>query len=111
MLISQIAAPDGKTVVVAREGGDARAVKGAAGIYELATHAARSGKPLATRIAELGLGVAVNLAAAYRGGRMHLPIIHPDPAHMGITVAVLTHLGPAATRAAMHAATPQKDER
>jgi hypothetical protein len=109
MLISQIAAPDGKTVVVVREGGQTRAVKGATGIYELATDAARAGKPLAARIAELGLGETVDLEAAYVEGRLLLPVAHPDPAHMHVTGTGLTHLGSAATRDAMHAAT-QKEE-
>jgi hypothetical protein len=110
MLISQMAAPDGKTVVVAREGGEARAVKGAAGVYELASEAARAGKPLAVLIAEFGLGEAVDLDAACREGRMLLPVTHPDPGHMHVTGTGLTHLGSAATRDAMHAATTQKDE-
>jgi hypothetical protein len=110
MLISQIAAPDGRTVVVVREGGETRAVRGAESVYELATEAARAGRPLAARIAELGIGDAVDLEAAYREGRMLLPVMHPDPAHMHVTGTGLTHLGSAATRDAMHTAAKQKEE-
>jgi hypothetical protein len=110
MLISQIAAPDGRTVVVVREGGETRAVRGAESVYELATEAARAGKPLAARIAELGIGDAVDLEAAYREGRMLLPVVHPDLAHMHVTGTGLTHLGSAATRDAMHTAAKQKEE-
>ncbi|MBN9077734.1 MAG: GguC protein [Rhizobiales bacterium 65-79] len=110
MLISQIAAPDGRTVVVVREGGETRAVRGAESVYELATEAARAGRPLAARIAELGIGDAVDLEAAYREGRMLLPVVHPDLAHMHVTGTGLTHLGSAATRDAMHTAAKQKEE-
>ena len=110
MLISQIARPAGQTVVVAREEGQARVVKGAAGVYELAMEAARAGKPLATHIAERGFGDAIDLDAAYGEGRMLLPVTHPDPAHMHVTGTGLTHLGSAATRDAMHTAASQKEE-
>jgi hypothetical protein len=109
MLISQIAAPDGKTVVVVREGSETRAVKGAVGVYELATEAARAGRPLAALIAERGIGEAVDLDTAYREGRMLLPVAHPDPAHMHVTGTGLTHLGSAATRDAMHAAAKKEE--
>ena len=102
MLISQIAAADGKTVVVVRQDGQTRAVKGAVGVYELAMEAARTGKPLAALIAELGIGEKVDLEAAYAEGRVLLPITHPDPAHLHLTGTGLTHLGSAATRDAMH---------
>jgi hypothetical protein len=110
MLISQIAAPDGKTVVVVREGGQTRAVKGPVGVYELAMEAARMGKPLAALIARLGLGESVDLEAAHAEGRMLLPVTHPDPAHMHLTGTGLTHLGSAATRDAMHAAAKTQEE-
>lgn len=110
MLISQIAGPDGKTMVVARAGSEAYAVKEAAGIYELALDAVRAGTHLANRIAELGLGEAVDLDAAYEEGRILLPITHPDPEHLHVTGTGLTHLGSASTRDAMHAAATGPDE-
>jgi hypothetical protein len=110
MLISQIAAPDGKTVVVVRENGQTRAVKGAVGVYELAMEAARTGKPLAALIAGHGLGERVDLEAAHEEGRVLLPVTHPDPAHMHLTGTGLTHLGSAATRDAMHAAAKTQEE-
>ncbi|WP_311031049.1 AraD1 family protein [Mesorhizobium koreense] len=110
MLISQIATPEGGTVVAARDGSEAYAVQDASGVYDLALKAARSGRSLAARIAELGLGEAVDLEAAHAEGRVLLPVTHPDPAHMHMTGTGLTHLGSAATRDAMHAATAQKEE-
>ena len=110
MLISQIAAADGKTVVVVRQDGQTRAVKGAVGVYELAMEAARAGKPLAALIAELGIGEKVDLEAAHAEGRVLLPVTHPDPAHMHLTGTGLTHLGSAATRDAMHTQAAQKEE-
>jgi hypothetical protein len=110
MLVSQVAGPDGQTIVVVREDDQTRAVKGAVGVYELAMEAARAGKPLAALIAGLGLGEAVDLDTAYQDGRMLLPVTHPDPAHMHVTGTGLTHLGSAATRDAMHTANKQKEE-
>jgi hypothetical protein len=110
MLISQIATPEERTVVVARDGSEAYAVQDASGVYDLALQAARAGRSLAARIAELGLGEAVDLEAAYQEGRMLLPVTHPDPAHMHVTGTGLTHLGSAATRDAMHTAASQKEE-
>jgi hypothetical protein len=109
MLISQVVGPDGKIVVVARDGSEAYVVKGATAVYDLALEAARSGKSLAGSIAELGLGEAVDLEAAYHEGRMLLPITHPDSAHMHVTGTGLTHLGSAATRDAMHAAAKKEE--
>lgn len=102
LLISQIRDETGQTIVVAREGSEAYAVRNARTVYELAFDAARTGTRLTARIHELGLGRAVDLEAAYEEGRMLLPITHPDPAHMHVTGTGLTHLGSAATRDAMH---------
>lgn len=111
MLLSQIRDGTDRVRVVMREGTEARAVKDANGLYELALDCAHSGKGLAARIRELGLGEVVDLNAAYDEGRLLLPIIHPDPAHMHVTGTGLTHLGSAATRDAMHAAAlSEKDE-
>jgi hypothetical protein len=103
LLISQIRDKSGGTIVVARQGSEAYAVRGARSVYELALDAARAGSRLTARIHELGLGRAVDLEAAYEEGRMLLPVTHPDPAHMHVTGTGLTHLGSAATRDAMHA--------
>jgi hypothetical protein len=103
MLISQIRDSAGRTVVIARSGSEAYAVRGADSVHALALEAARAGTRLAARIHERGLGEAVDLEAAYDEGRMLPPITHPDPAHMHLTGTGLTHLGSAATRDAMHA--------
>lgn len=102
MLISEIVDADGTVRVVAREGDAARIVNDVPSVYALALEAARSGNGLAAVIGSKGLGDTVDLAAAYRDGRMRSPISHPDPAHLHLTGTGLTHLGSAATRDAMH---------
>lgn len=104
MLISQIRDSSGRTQVVARQGSEAYAVEGAASVYDLARETVAAGSSLAQRIRERGLGRAVDLEAAYEEGRVLLPVLHPDPAHMHVTGTGLTHLGSAAARDAMHAA-------
>jgi hypothetical protein len=103
MLISQIIRPDGSLAVVVREGSEAAVLRGTASTYDLAMEAATTRRPLSVLIAERGLGDAVDLEALAAAGKVTLPIIHPDPAHMHLTGTGLTHLGSAATRDAMHA--------
>jgi hypothetical protein len=102
MLLSQVRTTDGATLVVAREGTEAYAVKGVDSLYHLAMEAASAGKTLKQRIAEIGLGTAIDLQQAYIEGRVLSPIMHPDPAHLHLTGTGLTHLGSAATRNNMH---------
>jgi hypothetical protein len=103
MLLSQIGNPDGSITVVAREGGQAYAVRGARSTYDLVLDCIRSGSAdLAAHVATLGRGPAVDLVAALDEGRVLAPITHPDPAHLHLTGTGLTHLGSAATRDAMH---------
>ncbi|MDX5349407.1 MAG: GguC protein, partial [Paracoccaceae bacterium] len=103
MLISQILRPDGSLAVVAREGSEAAVVKGATSTYALAQEAIASGHSLSAVIAAHGLGEAVDLSRLLDEGRVTLPVIHPDPAHMHLTGTGLTHLGSASARDAMHA--------
>ena len=101
MLLSQLI--DGDVIrVVARSEGKARLVNGARSVYALALEAARSGIGLEVLITRTGYGETVDLDAAYRKGLLHLPINHPDPAHLHLTGTGLTHLGSAATRDSMH---------
>lgn len=102
MLLSQITLPNGDTAVVTREGTEAYVVNGATSVYELALDCIRSGKSISTRISELGVGEAVDLVAAAEEGRLLLPIMPPDPAHLHLTGTGLTHLGSASARNAMH---------
>ena len=103
MLLSQIANPDGTITVVAREGKEAYAVRGAGSVYELALSCVRSGgTDLAAHVSGHGLGQAMDLERAYEDGRLLPPITHPDPAHLYVTGTGLTHLGSASTRDAMH---------
>ena len=102
MLLSQVIHPDGRIGVVLRDGSEAALVRNADSTYALALKAASTGRRLAAVIAEHGLGDAVDLARLADEGRITLPVIHPDPAHMHLTGTGLTHLGSASTRDAMH---------
>jgi len=105
MLISQVRATDGSTVVAMREpGGKARVVKNAASVYSLAIQAADSETSMETAILDHCLGDEIDLELAYSERRLLPPITHPDPAHLHLTGTGLTHLGSAATRDNMHAA-------
>lgn len=101
MLISQIVDGDSLAVAV-RENGKARVLNGERTVYSLALEAARSGKKLAELIEQIGVGRTIDLDAAYRDGKLALPISHPDPTHMHLTGTGLTHLGSASARDAMH---------
>lgn len=103
MLISQVIGPDGKTAVVVREGSEAAVLRGTPSTYALALEAAASRRTIAEVVAERGLGEAVDLPSLLAGGRVLLPISHPDPVHMHLTGTGLTHLGSASARNAMHA--------
>lgn len=103
MLISQIKDNSGAITVAIREaGGEARAVRNAGSVYDLAMEAADSGKSLADVVSAHGLGDVVDLIKARDEGRFLPPIVHPDPAHLHLTGTGLTHLGSAATRDSMH---------
>ncbi|MBX3618605.1 MAG: FAH family protein, partial [Rhizobacter sp.] len=111
MWLSQIGNPDGSITVVAREGGQAYAVRGARSTYDLVIDCIRSGSAdLAAYVATLGRGPAVDLVAALEEGRVLAPITHPDPAHLHLTGTGLTHLGSAATRDGMHQKAGAADE-
>lgn len=102
MLISQIIQADGTIAVVVRDGSEAAIVRGATSTYALAVEAMAKGVSLSSVIMEHGLGQAVDLMQLASEGRITLPLIHPDPAHMHLTGTGLTHLGSAAARDAMH---------
>lgn len=102
MLLSQFAS-DGRAQIVARDGTEAYAVATEASLYDLALDCIARGESLKDRIAAIGLGPAVDLAALYDAGRLLPPIAHPDPAHLHLTGTGLTHLGSAETRDSMHA--------
>ncbi|MBX2806166.1 MAG: GguC protein [Hyphomicrobiales bacterium] len=103
MLISQIRDGNGTLRVVARNGGAAHAVAGAASVYDLAKSAIRSGRSLSEAVAAAGQGEAVDMAMAASENRFAVPITLPDAAHLKVTGTGLTHLGSAAARDAMHA--------
>jgi len=103
MFLSQAKTPQGGIQAIVRDDAGARTVPGAATVYDLALAAATGGRTLAAVIAARGPGEAVDLPALAAAGRLTLPIIHPDPAHLHVTGTGLTHLGSAAARDAMHA--------
>ncbi|SIQ08719.1 hypothetical protein SAMN05421641_103199 [Paracoccus thiocyanatus] len=103
MLLSQIRSADGAVRVLAREEGEpARELPQAESLYALAMQAIVQDIPLAGLIAGLARGAAHDLQELARAGRYLPPLTHPDPAHLHLTGTGLTHLGSAATRAAMH---------
>ncbi len=103
MFLSQIRLENGPRAVVLRQGGTARIVPGAASVIELATAAIATRRSLAAEALSRGEGEVIELEAALAGGRVLLPVDHPDPAHLHLTGTGLTHLGSAATRNSMHA--------
>src|SRR5262249_26097963 len=111
MLISQINNGFGDTAVVVRElGEEARFVKDAKCVYDLAMEAANAGRSLMEVISHHGLGTSIDLFRVQAEGRFLLPIMHPDPAHLHLTGTGLTHLGSAATRDSMHKKTTEAAE-
>jgi hypothetical protein len=111
MLISQINNGFGDIAVVVRElGEEARFVKDAKNVYDLAMEAANGGMSLMEVISRRGLGASIDLFRVQAEGRFLLPIMHPDPAHLYLTGTGLTHLGSAATRDSMHKKTAEAAE-
>jgi hypothetical protein len=90
--------------VVCRQGDEARLVPGGATILALVQEAIATGAGLAAVVASRGQGAQVDLPGLLAQGRLDCPVRHPDPAHLHVTGTGLTHLGSAATRDAMHAA-------
>ncbi|HLQ19993.1 MAG TPA: GguC protein, partial [Tabrizicola sp.] len=84
---------------VVRQGSEARAIRNTPSIYELAASAINAGHSLAAEVDRRGLGESVDLTRV----AFHLPVSHPDPAHLHLTGTGLTHLGSASARDAMHA--------
>ena len=103
MHLSQVTAPDGALMVVARQGDAAHVVNDVRSVYDLAMAAIAAGRSLADQVAAQGLGAAVDLARMAADHRLTLPVSHPDPAHLHLTGTGLTHLGSASARDAMHA--------
>ncbi|WP_213981017.1 AraD1 family protein [Sphingomonas sp. dw_22] len=95
---------DGKRVVAASQGGDARIVTGTDSVRALALAAIEAGRSLAEEVAARSLGRSVDLAAALAAGDVLAPIDHDDPAHLVLTGTGLTHLGSADARDKMHQA-------
>ncbi|WP_128253384.1 AraD1 family protein [Falsirhodobacter deserti] len=77
-----------------------RLVAGAT-IFDLATEAIRTNRPLSAVIPEGG--EAVDLPALAAEGKLDVPLRHPEPARMFLTGTGLTHTGSASARDAMHA--------
>ena len=102
MRLAQITDENGKRALVVTARGESRLVKGARTTLQLAEAAIEAGTTLKKLVAERGIGKAVDLAAAYKEGRVLLPIDHRDPAHVYVTGTGLTHLGSAEGRDKMH---------
>jgi hypothetical protein len=91
-----------RRVAALSDEGAARAVRGCAATYDLATRAIDEGLTLAGAVDAQGLGDPVDLDAALAEGRLLPPLDHPDPAHLYLTGTGLTHLGSAEGRDKMH---------
>ena len=102
MRLSQITDENGKRAVVVTARGESRLVKGARSTLQLANQAIDAETTLKKLVSERGVGKPVDLAAAYKEGRVLLPVDHPDPAHVYVTGTGLTHLGSAEGRDKMH---------
>ena len=102
MRLAQIWDEKGKRALVVSARGESRLVKGARTTLQLAQAAMAAGTTLKKLVAERGIGKAVDLAAAYKEGRVLAPVDHPDPAHLYVTGTGLTHLGSAEGRDKMH---------
>lgn len=103
MNLVQLRLGDGGRAVGVVDGDRLRLLDGVATVYELAGQAISRGTSLAGAAgARLGQRVeSYDEVIAQR--RILNPVDHPDPAHLHVTGTGLTHLGSAATRAAMHA--------
>ena len=102
MRLAQITDEKGKRALVVTARGESRLVKGTRSTLQLAHAAIEAGTTLKKLVAERGIGKPVDLAAAYKEGRVLLPVDHPDPAHVYVTGTGLTHLGSAEGRDKMH---------
>src|SRR5438045_676332 len=102
MRLAQITDENGKRALVVTARGESRLVKGARTTVQLAQAAIEAGTSFKKLIADRGIGKPVDLAAAYKEGRVLLPVDHPDPAHVYVTGTGLTHLGSAEGRDKMH---------
>ena len=102
MRLAQIVDENGKRALVVTARGESRLVKGAKTTLQLAQAAIDAGLSIKKLVAERGVGKAVDLAAAYKEGRVLTPVDHPDPAHVYVTGTGLTHLGSAEGRDKMH---------
>ncbi|MDE1149743.1 MAG: GguC family protein [Azospirillaceae bacterium] len=100
----QLRAEDGTRLVALVNADGAHRVLGVDSTYALARQAIAQGKTLLQTVEALGLGEAVDVAAALAAGRVLAPIDHPDSAHLVLAGTGLTHLGSAEGRDAMHKA-------
>ena len=102
MRLAQIIDENGKRALVVTARGESRLVKGARTTLQLAEQAIEVETGLRKLVADRGVGKAVDLAAAYKQGRVLPPADHADPAHTYVTGTGLTHLGSAEGRDKMH---------
>jgi hypothetical protein len=102
MRLAQIHDETGKRALVVTARGESRLVKGARSTLQLAEQAIEAKTTLRKLVAERGVGKPVDLAVAYKEGRVLSPIDHSDPAHVYVTGTGLTHLGSAEGRDKMH---------
>ncbi len=102
LYLVQLRCEDGRRIVVASDGTEARRVTGVDSVYSLAHAAIVSGVSLSEAVHSRDRGEEIDLAEASARGRILAPLDHPDPAHFLVTGTGLTHLGSAEGRDKMH---------
>ncbi|BCX04051.1 MAG: fumarylacetoacetate hydrolase [Candidatus Roseilinea sp.] len=85
------------------DGSQLRVVREAAGVYELALEAARSGRSLGELVARRLSDEVVSYDRVIAERRILPPFTHPEPARLLLSGTGLNHLGSALARNAMHA--------
>src|SRR5690606_18523828 len=81
----------------------------ASSVRELALEAHRRGTTLADAVAAHGLGERVDYDKLLEDKRLLVPLDHPEPSRMLISLTGLTHLGSAKSRDSMHATIAAED--
>jgi hypothetical protein len=95
--------------VIPDDSGRAYEVRSGRSVRDIALQAHRDGVSLARMVDMLGVGDALDYEALVAEKRLLVPLDHPDPHHMFLSVTGLTHLGSAKSRDAMHAKLQQGD--
>lgn len=89
-------------VGLVQESGKIEALAWRGGLYEMAKEAIACQRKIADLADQFRSGDYLDYDFLEKENRLMTPVCHPDPAHVLVSGTGLTHLGSAATRAAMH---------